>query len=179
MHTYSVNETESEHAAQEGDAFNLNTGYVNFTGNGTLLYFKNSDVKDFVVDSFAIGMGDGGTYNDKPYLTIVRNPTGGDLITNATAGDMVANRNFQSAKDLDALFYKGQNAGTLTGGQDLGILQLSPGGRSFFTINLVLPRGTSVGIKLTNNLSAGAVNVYGALIGHLLDPESKDLNGGR
>ena len=96
LHTQSVTETEAQHAAEVGEAFNINTGTINFTADGTLLYFKNDEDTDFVVESIAVGVGTM-TETDPVKITVVRNPTAGDLITDATAVDMKQNRNFGSS----------------------------------------------------------------------------------
>lgn len=178
-HVQAVSEEESLHSSELGNAYNLNTGYITFTGgaNGTLGYFKNDEQDDFVIESIALGTGDEGTYTSSPYITIVRNPSGGDLITDASAGSMKQNRNFDSNNVLGTgtLFYKGKVSGTLTGGNDLGILQTSKGGRDFFTLNLIIPRGASIGVKLTNNASGGNITAYLAFVGYIKDPEGKDV----
>ena len=170
LRTHSVSETESLHASEEGQAFNINTGLISITGDATLIYFKNNEEKDFVVEAVALGSFEGITHSDDPYITLVRNPTGGDLINDASAVSMNQNRNFGSKNSLaDSLAYKGKVGGTITGGDDIAILQATPGGRSFYTIEFILPKGTSLGIKLTANVSSGSANWYCALIGFTKD----------
>ena len=170
LHTQAVTETEAVHAAEIGDAYNLNTGLISITGDATLMYIKNNEDQDMVVEAIAIGDFEGITHSDDPYLTLVRNPTGGDLITDAdVSGVMNQNRNFGSNKSLTADFYKGKVGGTLTSGDDIALLQVTPGGRSFFNISFILPKGASMGVKLTANVSSGSANMYGAFIVHLKD----------
>ena len=174
MHTQAVTETESQHAAEVGDAYNISTGQIAFTGNGTLLYIKNNDERDIAVESIAIGTDGGGTYTSslRPFVTIVRNPTAGDLITDATDAPDNVNRNFGSTKTLTADAYKGKQGGTLTGGDSLGIFQTSQAGRDYFEINMVIPKGSSIAITATNGLSSGTVNIYCAAIIFLKDTAS-------
>jgi hypothetical protein len=157
------------HRAQEGAAYNINTGLISITGDSTLLYVKNNEDSDLVIEAIALGSFEGITHSDDPYITLVRNPTGGDLISDATAVSLNQNRNFGSQTTLDADAYKGKVGGTLTGGDDIAILQATPGGRSFYTINFVLPKGASLGIKLTANVSSGSANWYGAVICYLAE----------
>lgn len=172
LQTRAVTEDEGVNAAETGDAYNLNSGLItSITGDATLMYFKNNEDEDFVVKAVAIGAFEGVTHSDDPMLTIVRNPTAGDLITDATAISMRENRNFGSTKTLDADVYKGKIGGTLTGGDDIAILQVTPGGRSFYTIDFLLPRGTSMGIKLTLNASSGSADYYCAIIGYKKEAE--------
>lgn len=177
LHAQAVTEDESLHASELGSAFNLNTGLISINGDASLMYLKNDEVNDFVVEAIALGSFEGITHSDDPYITIIRNPTGGDLITDATTtGVLNQNRNFGSNKTLSSgsVFYKGKVSGTVTGGDDIAILQATPGGRSFYSINFILPKGASVGVKLTANVTSGSANWYGAIIGYLKDGESKD-----
>lgn len=169
LRTHAVTESESLHASEEGNAYNLNTGLISITGDATLMYFKNNGEKDFVIEAIALGSFEGITHSDDPYITLVRNPTAGDLIGDATAISMNQNRNFGSSETVVADVYKGKNGGTLTGGDDIAILQATPGGRSFYGINFVLPKGSSMGMKLTANVTSGSANWYAAIIGFVKD----------
>ena len=82
---------------------------------------------------------------------------------------MNQNRKFGSSNTVDATTYKGKVGGTLTGGDDIAILQATAGGRSFYSINFVIPKGTSLGVKLTANVTSGYANWYCALIGFVKD----------
>lgn len=165
LRTHAVTESESLHASEEGTSYNLNTGLISISGDATLMYYKNTGIKDFLVEAIAIASFDGITYSDKPYITLIRNPTGGDLITDATPLDQNQNRNFGSTDTLAGLAYKGKVGGTVTGGEDIALLQTPTSGRSFFTTNFVLPKGSSIAIKLTANVSSGSANLYCAIIG--------------
>lgn len=169
LRTHAVTESESLHASEEGNAYNLNTGLISISGDATLMYFKNNGEKDFVIEAIALGSFEGITHSDDPYITLVRNPTAGDLIGDATAISMNQNRNFGSSETVVADVYKGKNGGTLTGGDDIAILQATPGGRSFYGINFVLPKGSSMGMKLTANVTSGSANWYAAIIGFVKD----------
>lgn len=174
VHVQGVINDEALHASEKGDAYNINTGLISINGNATLQYIKNNEDKDLVIEAIAIGSFEGITHTDDPYITLVRNPTGGDLITDGTAVSMNQNRNFGSSKTLTADNYKGKVSGTLTGGNDIAILQVNPATRSYFGINFILTKGSSLGIKLTANVSSGSANYYSAIICYLKDPESKD-----
>ena len=102
LRTHAVSETEALHSAEEGTAYNINTGLITITGDATLIYLKNNEENDFVINSVALGSFEGITHSDDPYITIVRNPTGGDLISDATAVSMNQNRNFGSSRTLTA-----------------------------------------------------------------------------
>jgi hypothetical protein len=177
MHTQAVSASEGVDATDLGRGYNINTGYLAITADATLLYIKNNDAggRDLVVEAVALGTDGAGTAGtSRPYLTMVRNPTGGDLITDATAVSMNQNRNFSSSDTLTADIYSGKVAGTVTGGSDIAILQASDEGRDFYTINFVLPKGASMGIKYTANLTGGTSQVYCAAVCYLRDNESVD-----
>jgi hypothetical protein len=173
VHTQSVTETEAQHAAEVGDAYNINTGNITFSAAGTLLYIKNNEVNDIVVEAIAVGQGSG-TTSDIGEITVISNPTGGDLISDATAVAMNANRNFGSSKDLQADVYKGKSAGTITGGEDALLLYQGSSSRLFASITLILPRGSSIAVKIDPKLSSGTLKAYCAAIIHIKDPASKD-----
>jgi hypothetical protein len=174
LHTQAVTESESLHSAEIGDAYNISSGQVAFTGDGTLLYIKNNEDQDLIIEAIALGTDGGGTYTSslRPFITVVKNPTAGDLITDATVVAHNVNRNFGSNKTLTANAYKGKQSGTLTGGDSLGIFQTSQAGRDFFTIDLILPKGASIGITATNGLSSGTANIYCAAVCFLKDKAS-------
>lgn len=171
LRTHSTTEPEPMFATIEGDGYNLNTGLISITADATILYLKNNEDRDFEIEAIAVGAFEGITHSDDPYITIIRNPTGGDLISDATAISMNQNRNFGSNKVLTVDVFKGKVGGTVTGGNDIAILQVSPGTRSFFSINWILQKGSSIGIKLTANVSSGSANYYIAIIGHLAGEE--------
>jgi hypothetical protein len=165
----SISEAENVHNAELGNGYNFNTGLINITGDASLIYIKNNSDLELIIQAIALGSFEGITHSDDPYITIIRNPTGGDLITDATPVDMNQNRNFGSSKTAIADVYKGKVGGTITGGNDIAILQATAGSRSFYSIDFVLPKGSSMGVKLTANLSSGSANWYAALIGYFKD----------
>ena len=167
--TRAIIEEEVIHNSELGNSYNFNTGLISITADATLMYFKNNSDDSFIITDVALGSFDGITHSNDPYITLVRNPTGGDLITDATAISLNQNRNFGSSKTADANIYKGKVGGTLTGGNDIAILQATGGSRSFYGINFLLPKGSSLGIKLTANVSSGSANWYCAIIGYFKD----------
>ena len=169
LRTHAVTESEGLHATEEGNAFNLNTGLISITGDATLMYFKNNEEQDFVIEAVALGSFEGITHSNDPYITLIRNPVSGDIISDQTAIAMNQNRNFGSSRALTADVYKGKVGGTVTGGNDIAILQATPGGRSFYSINFVVPKGSSCAIKLTANVTSGSANWYCALVGFIKD----------
>jgi predicted RNA-binding protein (virulence factor B family) len=80
--------TESEEifANRHGDAYNLNTGVINLTSAAetTLFYMKNNEDHPYVVTAVVIGVFNSVNGDGLDMLaTFIRNPTTGDIITNA------------------------------------------------------------------------------------------------
>ena len=59
LHTRSVTLSTTVDANYDGRAYNINTGELTLTsGNeSAVLYFKNNETEDYVVDSIAVGLG--------------------------------------------------------------------------------------------------------------------------
>jgi hypothetical protein len=175
LHVFSVTESEQRQAAAEGNEYNLNSGEIALTGTSesSLIYFKNDESQDFVITALALGVGTrSATVTDLAKITVVKNPTGGDLITDATLVDINSNTNFGSSNTLasTSYAYKGKDGGTITGGSDHVILYGNDG-RLFVSLNMELPKGSSVAVKIDLNTSGGA-NVYCALIGYIADAKN-------
>lgn len=170
LKTFSVTESEAQHAAEVGDAYNINSGEITSltAGDATLLYFKNDEEQDVIIEAIAVGLRGFTGLSDKAVITVIKNPTAGDLITDATVVSMNQNRNFGSSKTLatTSFAYKGKAAGTITGGSDVAIFYQGEG-RLYATINLELPRGSSLAIKVDSDATGG--NAYAALIMHVKD----------
>ena len=166
-------EDEAIFSASNGDAYNINTGYFSVTADATLGYIKNNDDRIMVVDAIAVGAKGGATYSDSPFLTVVRNPTNGDLITDETPVAQNGNRNFGSNNEFNGNAFRGKTGGTITGGDNVATLQLStPPTRNFFTIDFFLPKGSSIGVSLTAPITGGTAEYYLAFIVHFLDVDA-------
>lgn len=181
-----MNVTEVVHASEQGGAVNINTGYIPLASptligtENAILYFVNNEQRDFVVEAVALG-NDGGavanaatTFTGRPYIELVRNPTGGTIVSGAVDVDYNENRDFGSSRVLAATVYKGAAGNTLTGGDVIALLQASSIGRDFFTINFVVPQGSALGLRWYGAITAGTANIYAALIGYLRDPAGQD-----
>jgi len=166
--TFAVIETEAQDAAELGNAYNINTGDIGCAGDTTLLYFKNDEGQDVIIEAIAVGIR-GSTITDQATVTVIKNPTAGNLITDATAVDMNQNRNFGSSKTLKTttLAYKGKVSGTVTGGSDAAQFYMGNNSRLYAPINLEIPRGSSIALKVADTTTGG--NAYAALILHVKD----------
>lgn len=176
-HVQSVMETESQHATEVGQGYNINTGKIALTTSTAsgVLYFKNNETQDMIVEKLIFGIGSAGTTTDMSEVTIIKNPTTGTLISGATAVDINENRNFGSSLTLsDSLAYKGAEGNTVTDGTDTLYIFAPPGSRQVITIDLTLTKGDSMGVTIDSNTSSGTTNVYCALVCHLKDEAAKD-----
>ena len=172
LDVFAIIESEFESANDNGLAYNLNSGEVTgiASGDATLIYFKNGESATYVINAIAIGLRGFTSLTDMAVITVIKNPTAGDLISDATAIDINSNANFGSSNVINngSNLFKGKNAGTITGGTDHAIIYGSNNGRVFATLNIEIPKGGSIAVKVVG-AGASAGNAYAALIGHLKD----------
>jgi len=168
----SVQQSEATHSNKLGQAYNINTGNITLTSaaDTPVLYIKNGESKDLIIEALAFGVktSTGGTTTDLPEVTVIRNPTAGTTISNANAVAINSNRNYGSSNTLANSFaYKGATGETMTDGVDHLFIYLGTSGRSFVTINEVLPTGTTIGIKVKPQASNTSQVLYCAAICYL------------
>lgn len=176
--TFAVTEDEAQQALNKGNSYNINTGIIAFTGTAasSFLYFKNDEDEPYVITGIAVGVYNRSvTVDNDPELVIYRNPTGGDIISDATAVESKTNNNFSSSNTLKSttLAYAGKDGGTLTGGGVHARVLLSDG-RSFATLNFELGKGAAIGFTIDIGTSGGC-NAYMALIGYIKDPKNSNV----
>jgi hypothetical protein len=176
LHVHSISRSNTQDSTIKGKSYNINTGDIGLTSatESAVLYFNNTETavdgsSDFVIDAVAIGIDSLGTTAGMAKITIVRNPTTGTIIDNAVAADMVENRNFGSSNSLSSNIYKGVEGDTFTNGADIAIFYQTVGTRGYYTLDMELQKGSSVGVKIDTQTSAGTTNVYAAIIGHRID----------
>jgi hypothetical protein len=178
LRTRSISESEEQHAAELGDAYNINSGTITGLASGasSLLYFYNDEDQDVVLEAVAVGNADATTsFDGISTVTLRRNDTAGDLITDQTAADQNQNRNFGSSKTLKSttLAYKGKSGGTSTGGNAIAQFFMSGNSRLFASINFVIPRGSAVSVMINTN-TTGTSSAYAALVLHTKDANAVD-----
>lgn len=173
LFTHSITEGEAIHSSEKGDAYNINTGTIALTSStrSSILYIKNNETRNLIIEALAVGTGSAGTTSDVTTVTVVRNPTSVDY---STAVDMNQNRNFGSSKALSADVYKGAEGSTSTGGNDILQFYKGAGTRLFAPINLLLPKGSSMSIEIDTNTTSGTTNAYAAVVCHLNDTNLQD-----
>lgn len=176
LHTTAITRSNTQDATIKGNAYNINTGDIGLTSTteSAVLYFKSDEAPlngetSFIIDAIAIGIDSLGTTSGMAKITIVKNPTAGTIVTNAVAVDMSENRNFGSSNSLDSIIYKGVEGDTFTDGTDVAQFYQSTGSRGFYTLDFNLPKGSSIGVKIDTQTTAGTTNIYAAIIGHRVD----------
>lgn len=170
LYVNAVGFTGTQSATTDGRSFNINTGWITITQESAIMYFKNDEDTDFVIDAIALGVKDGDT-SDIGSLYVVRNPQNGNIISNAVAVDMLQNRNFGSSAVLKntTFAYKGADGNTFTDGMDIALFAQNDRGRLFATVDFDLPRGSAIGLRFDPSLATGSVEIYAALIGYRKD----------
>lgn len=156
----SINQPESDHACDSGieEKFNINTGDITLT-NATatsVLYIKNTGNDPLVITSLIYNLGATTSGTGDVKIDVLRNPTAGDIVTNANAVAVgpaaSANQNFGSANTLTGLFYKGATGETAftDGSVTVTTRSASNTGRIVVTLGaVVLPKGSSLGVNYT------------------------------
>jgi hypothetical protein len=176
LYTRAVSNTEGQEANTDGDAYNINTGYVTLTNavDTPLLYVKNNELKSLYIEGIAFGVqpSTGGVSTEKTYATVIRNPTAGTIVSNATDAPIKSNRNYGNQNIFDADVFVGGTGSTLTDGEDHLIIQLSEGNRAFAAVNEVIPKGASIAIKIKPPTSNTSMDIYTALVCYLKEPNN-------
>lgn len=154
LHVDSIGTDREAFSSQKGNSFNLNTGRITLTNAATVnavMYVKNNEDYPLILSNFfyQTGASTGGSGN--VYVTILRNPTTGTIVSGATVGDINANRNFGSSRALNVTFYKGVTGSTFTNGTSAleSILATATQRVSVGAGAITLPKGASVGISFT------------------------------
>lgn len=156
-----VTEPLIDHACDTGIAqkFNINTGDITLTSASktSLLYIKNtSTLGDLVVTALIYNLGNSTGGSGDVKIDILRNPTAGDIITNANnvavGTGVEANQNFGAANVLTGQFYKGASGETpfTDGSISIATRSASMTGRIVITLGAVtIPAGSSLGVDYT------------------------------
>lgn len=171
LDTHAVIETGQANRTREGDSHNLSTGAIALTSENesAVFYFKNTHSKSFFIEAFFLTVGTRPSPTEAVTYKIIRNPTGGTIISTATAIGLESNHDFSSAKSLTKIAYNGAEAKTFTDGTEAISVHLT-NARTALPVNILLPQGTSIGVTCTPNDTTGMLCQV-ALVGYYLDPE--------
>lgn len=166
----SIAREQVEYAILTGNGYNVSTGGITLTtdnesGIGWFQYNGNDIlvIKEILV---ILGASTGGSGSG--VITLLKNPDGGTVISNAVPVAAASNRDFSSSVQLNANAYKGAEGNTLTGGETFAVTTRDAGFSgvvAFDAASIVLRRGNSIGVKFdpaTGNTSQ-TVTVAGTI----------------
>lgn len=155
-------------AAEEGDAFNLNTEELAISGTGpftqNLLYLKNNEQRDIEVVGWFIGeKGNrtGGNTTNPILFEMYGSPTG----TAAGTDVMPVNRRIGDPRVFDFTAKALPTGLTLPSGQAPLLYQYQYSGRAFGTVNFTIPSGAS--ILLRANFECDSCSLYTGFTGYV------------
>jgi len=160
--TDSVTFEREDDAIEAGAGYQITSGQVVYTTSGSatgVLYFKNDEDVDCVIDRVVLMIGTGDTSGDW-FHRIVRNPTGGTLIDNAVKAG-ISNSNHGSANVLNGDgkdIFKGVEGDTITGGTGVSLPVQSTNNRIVFPVGRRVPKGSSFAVEITSpTINSGSV----------------------
>ena len=151
--TESVTFDREDDAISSGVGYQLTSGQVSYTSGGTpvgVFYMKNEEDVDVVLDRVVIMLGTATGATGDWFHRIIRNPTGGTLISNAVPGG-ISNSNHGSANILNGgtSIYKGVEGDTITGGSGVSLPLHVTSNRILFPIGRRIPKNSSFAIEIT------------------------------
>lgn len=171
--TESVTFDREDDAIQRGLGYQITSGPVTFTAGTTasgVLYFKNKEDVDCVLDRVVlmIGTSVAGTVTGDWTHRIVRNPTGGTLISGATPAG-ISNSNHGSNNVLNGgdCIYSGTEGTTITGGAGAPLPVQQTNNRIVFPVGRRIPKGSSFAVEITAPTLAGGASVIGISVAHV------------
>lgn len=168
LHVDSVVFNRSELEVEEGNGYNINTGVINLTSanKSAVLYFKNNEDDPIVITALFYLFGDSNVSAGEILIDVIRNPTAGTIVSGAVDAEMAGiNRNFGSSKTLTGDIYKGAEGNTITDGDKIieSLFSDSPGRYTVSVGDIVLPKGSSIGINITPPSGNTSMNVEFAI----------------
>jgi hypothetical protein len=152
--TAAITQSDKAHGADLANTYNIHTGDITLTdaNETTVMYIKNNEDEDLAITGVIYNLGATASGTGDIKLDIVRNPTAGDIITNASDVAINSNLNYGSTKTLNVNAYKGATADAVVTDGTVSISTRSPSntGRIFISLeNIVLPKGASLAINYT------------------------------
>lgn len=154
-------------ATETGDTYNIRSTTIGLTSTGEsgILYVKNNENTNLLLESFVVSIKDYVGTDGHPILKIYRNPTGGTVISTDADGQTI-NRNYGSNKTLLADTLKGAEGKTFTGEDSLLEVILPSTSAStdrVFNLVVVLQKGSSIGLSYTPPAGVTTVDVSMAI----------------
>ncbi len=163
LSTFAVTEPESVSSSLEGETYFIGTPIVNLTSGSEsfLLFIKNTDSADWVVDSVMISVGQSTGAAGADFSAVFKiGVTQGTLISSGT--DIPAlNMNLGSANQLTGEFKTGVEGSTATnGGSAPDLIIPSDSTEVIFSAGpIVIAKGTAVAIGIDPAAGNTSINV--------------------
>ena len=178
LETHATTRSQAEAQARVGQAFVLNTKDVSISATSAILYIKNNNATLNMHATFlAMGVGiPSDSFAGVMTVEVLRNPTGGTIISSSTTTPIKANQNFGHSNvfsEIDS--FVGASGSTVTGGTALSHFTQpasSVGGRLSAGLTWVMPPGATAGIIVIPNLTTGTIDVNVTVVGYLDEPDS-------
>lgn len=154
LETSSVTQVDKDHAGDLGTKYNINTGDITLTdaNKTTVLYIKNNEDNNLIITALIYNLGNSTGGSGDVKIDVLRNPTTGDIVTNATDVDAVSNQNYSNNRTLSADTFKGAtaDAAITDGALSISTRSASNTGRIVVSLGaLVLPKGASLAVDYT------------------------------
>lgn len=159
--TEAIITTELHDAVHRGKMWNVGTGFLTLTGDGTshgMLYIKNTGTKSLFLDLYVFltrastgGSGD-------MLVEILMNPTAGTVVSDATVVT-ATKMNLGSANEPDALIYSGGQGKTLSGQDDILRSLTTASNRLLLGILTEITPSKSIGLRVTTPSGNTSIDV--------------------
>jgi hypothetical protein len=174
--TNTINEDISNHVTEYGGKFNLNTGNITLTGDGTesaVMYFKNNEEYDYSISGIVYNLGSSASGTGQVQCDVYFKTSGGTIVSGASDVDINVNQNLGSARILVADVYKGAEGNTQTGGIYAVTSLINPASRAFIGLGqIVVPKGQTVCVTMTTPSGNTSMTIQCALVGYLNLPDA-------
>jgi len=124
---------------------------LNTTGENVLFYIKSNETNNLIITSVIVNIKDYTGTDGQPELKVYRSPSTGTIVSNAVDAVQL-NRNFGSAKNLDADVFQGIQGDTINGGSgEIQVYLPSTAALTFnsFDTSTVLPKGGTFAVSYT------------------------------
>jgi hypothetical protein len=153
--TESVTFDREDDAISSGVGYQLTSGQIIYTNASAgvpvaVFYMKNLEAVDVVLDRVVLMIGTPVGATSDWFHRIIRNPTGGSLISNAIPGG-ISNSNHGSANVLNGgdQIFKGVETDTITGGTGVPLPVQVASNRILFPIGRRIPKNSSFAVEIT------------------------------
>lgn len=153
LSTDCITRSQLDFACLSGDAYNISTGSISLTSDSesAVWYLKYDGEGLAVIQEIIIILGSSTSGTGNGVVTLVKNPTGGTIVSGAVDVATNSNRNFSSANIIEGDVLKGAEGNTITGGSSFAITSRSVFDEPIFfdAAPIALGKSNSIGVKYT------------------------------